>query len=120
MEKAHAFAELADLVEHSPCQCPDHWQVNFNTTSSFNSEEGKDDLAYWLKQLDNLIEEGKVSYQPDGSTDHRQRRRRHQHRQTISRGFGHQHQCQESLKQSRTAVAGKGPWAPQPSGSLGA
>lgn len=51
---------------HSPCQCPEpppnRWRVSFNATASFDSDEGKVDLAYLLRKLANLIEEGKVGY----------------------------------------------------------
>ena len=49
----------------SPCQCSPpgkHWQVNLNTTVSFDSEEGKVDLVYVLRQLADLVEEGKVGH----------------------------------------------------------
>ena len=39
-----------------------HWQVNLNTTASINTEEGNDDLVFMLRQLANLIDDGKVGH----------------------------------------------------------
>ena len=50
---------------HLECECtppPRHWQVNLNTTASFDAQGGNDDLAYMLRHLANLIDDGKVKH----------------------------------------------------------
>ena len=36
--------------------------MNLNTTASFDAQEGNDDLAYMLRHLANLIDDGKVKH----------------------------------------------------------
>lgn len=50
---------------HSPCQCPNPptpRQVNFNATASLDSEKGREDQVYLLRQLSNFVEDGRVRF----------------------------------------------------------
>ncbi len=63
--KCECQATPCSKCGHSQCQCPEpppHWQVNLNTTASIDTDENKSDLAYMLRELASLIEQGKIGH----------------------------------------------------------